>query len=92
MAEASSADTCRLVVTERHWFELKTEETLHFISPFVMLCRLVAVANDDASLIDDQRTWSVKKCAAVFSEAVCELAKRAKQEQDMLVWDKVGLS
>ena len=48
-----------------------------------------AEEQDDESLIDDQRTWSIKKCATVFCEAVKQLATRAKQEQDILVWDKV---
>ena len=50
-----------------------------------------SVSNDDEGLIDDQRKWSIRKCSQVFCDAVTSLAKRAKAEQDILVWDKVSV-
>ena len=58
---------------------------------FETLAFVATPTSDD--VIDEQRVWSVKECAAVFASTVAQLAQQLAKEGDngMLVWDKVTL-
>jgi ubiquitin-like 1-activating enzyme E1 B len=56
----------------------------------------IEIVSDNGSVMRDQRVWSIKECAQIFSQSVTELRQRLTEtcvdgESDvppMLVWDK----
>lgn len=53
---------------------------------------LISESAESSSMMRDQRIWSMKECATVFSDCLAGLKEEfAKQgENGMLIWDKVG--
>jgi hypothetical protein len=52
---------------------------------------LILDSSESSTVMRDQRVWSMKECATVFSDCLTGLKEEfAKQgENGMLVWDKV---
>lgn len=76
-----------------YWYDIKE---LRYNSARSFAYRYVCLlteCSEPSTVMRDQRVWSMKECAQVFSDCLAGLKKEfANQgENGMLVWDKVRL-
>lgn len=80
-------------ILHMYWYNIKELRYNSAISFAYRNVSLLTECSEQSTVMRDQRVWSMKECAQVFSDCLAGLKKEfANQgENGMLVWDKVRL-